>query len=99
MVELVGFAFVIERAGIVISGVEGVVLGIKLDIAADEKIDAAILVVIEPGGADGPAIDIDAGLRSYISEVTVAVIVIEDGLAVAGDKQVDKAVVVVVGGG
>ena len=98
-IELVGLAFVVERAGIVVGGVVGAILGIELHVAADKEIDASILVVVEPGGADGPAVDLDAGLLSDIGEVAVAVVVVENHLAVAGDKQVVVAVVVVVGSG
>ena len=96
VVELVGLALVIQRSRIVVRRVVGAVFGIELDVAAHEEIDAAVLVVVEPRGTDGPAVHLDAGLRGRVGEVAVAVVVIENGLAVAGDQQIDEAVIVVV---
>ena len=97
VIELVGFALIIERPRVVVRRVKGAILGIELHVAAYEKIDASILVVIEPGGTDRPAVHIDPGLLGHIGEVAVAVVVIENRLAVSGDQQIDKAVVVIVG--
>src|SRR5215469_13586625 len=97
--ELAGLALVVQRAWVVIGGVVIPVLGIELEISANEQIHAAVPVVIQPGGTDGPAIHLDAGLGCDVGEVAVAVVVIQDRLAVARDEQVDKAIVVVVGRG
>ena len=98
VIETVGVGFVIERAGIVVGWIEIAVLGIELHIAADEQIDATVFVVVEPGGANRPAIDVDSGFRGDIREGAVPVVVIENRLAVAGYEEIDVAVVVVVGG-
>ena len=89
--ELVGLAFVIQRPRIIVRRIKGAIFGIELHIAADEQIDAAILVVVEPRGTDRPAIHIDAGLLGHIGEVAVAVVVIENRLAVAGNQQIDHS--------
>ena len=96
VVELVGLSLVIQRSRIVVSSVVGAVFGIELDVPAYEQIDAAVLVVVEPRGTDGPAVHLDAGLRGHVGEVAVAVVVIEDGLAIAGDQQIDETIVVVI---
>ena len=98
VVETVGVGGVVERAGIVIGGVEVAIFGIELHVAADEQIDAAVAIVVEPGGTDRPAVDLDAGFRGDIGEGAVAVVVIENRLAVAGNEEIDEAVVVEVGG-
>src|ERR1035437_4711659 len=88
VIQLVGFALVVQRPRIIVCRVVGAVLGIEFDVAAHEQIDASVLVVVQPGGADGPAVYLDAGLRRHIGKVSVAVVVVEDRLAVAGDQQI-----------
>src|ERR1035437_9066788 len=96
VIQLVGFTFIVQRPRIVVGCIVGAILGIEFDVAAHKQIDASVLVVVQPGGAYGPAVYLDAGLRRHIGKVSVAVIVVEDRLAVAGDQQIDKAVVVIV---
>ena len=55
--QKIGLGLVIQRAGIVVGGVVGAVLRVELHVPADEQIDAAVAIVIQPGGADGPARD------------------------------------------
>ena len=97
VIELIGFALVIQRSRIVGRRVEGAILGVKLYIAAHKQIDTSILVVVQPGGADRPAVHLDAGLLGHIGKVAIAVVVIENRLSVAGHQQIDIAVVVIVG--
>src|ERR1019366_4150768 len=87
MKQFVGLAFVVQRAGIVIRRIVGAIFRIELHIPSDKQIDATILVVIEPRGTDGPAVNIDARLRSNVSKMAVAVVVIKNGLSVAGNNQ------------
>ena len=99
VIELVRLALVVQRPRIIVRRVICAILGIELDVAADKQINAAVLVVIEPSGTDGPAVNIDACLFGYIGKVTIAVVVIEDRFSVAGDQQIDKAIIVVIGSG
>ena len=62
-----------------------------------KTIDAAVAVVIQPGGADRPAGNLDAGFRGHVLERSVALVAIQDRPAVAGDEQVHEAVVIVIG--
>ena len=47
--QKVGLAFVVKRPRVIGRRIESAIVGIEFDITADEKIDAAILVVVEPG--------------------------------------------------
>ena len=98
VIETIGIAGIVERPRIVIGCIEGAILGIELHVTTDEQIDAAVAVVIQPSRTDRPSIDVDSGLGSYVRERTVAIVVVKDGLAVAGDEEVDEAVVVEIGG-
>ena len=44
-----------------------VALGV-LNEVADEEIEVSIVVVVKPGGAGGPAVDVDAGLGGDVGE-------------------------------
>src|SRR5208282_1801793 len=98
VIEAVGGGRVIERSGIVIGSVVGAILGIEFHVTADEKIDAAVAIVVQPRRTDRPSINVDPRLRGDIGECAVAIIVVEDGAAIAGYEQIDEAVVVVIGG-
>ena len=63
---------------------------------ADEQVEAAVVVVVEPDGAGGPAGSGDAGFLGHVGERAVAVVVIEDAAAVLRDVEVGEAVAVVV---
>ncbi len=94
----VGAAGIIERAGIVVGSIVGAVLRIELHVASDEEIHAAVVIVIQPGGADRPARHIQAGLGGDVFEGAIAFVAVQRDVAVAGDQQVHKAVVIEVGG-
>jgi hypothetical protein len=97
VVEAVRLGGIVEGTGIVVGGVEVAILGIELHVAADEQIDAAVAIVVQPGRADRPAVDFDASLFRDVFERAVAAVAIENRSSVAGDEQIDKAVVVEVG--
>ena len=94
VIQLVGLALVIQRPRIIVRGIIRAILGIELHIAADKQVHAAVLVVVQPGGADGPSVHLDARLLRHVGEVPVAVVVIQNGLAVPRHQQIDEPVVV-----
>src|ERR1039458_8026865 len=98
VVEAVRVGGVVERAGIVVGGVEGAVLGIELHVAPDEQVNAAIAIVIQPGGADGPSVDLDAGLDGHVSECPITIVVVENRFAIAGHQEIHKTIVVKISG-
>ena len=65
-----------------------------IDIAAYVEIQAAVVIVIEPHGARGPAGQRQAGLLGHVGERAVAVVVVQNRPAVSGDQQVRIAIVV-----
>jgi len=81
--DLVAAAFELFDAGVV-------------DEAADEEVELAIIVVIEPDGAGGPAWSGEPGFFGDVSERAVLVVFVQDAFAVGGDEQVRPAVVVVI---
>ena len=80
-----------------------VAVGAVVHEAADEEIEAAVVIEVEPDRAGGPVafedFGAEAGLLADIGEGAVAVVVVEDRTAVGGDEEVGEAVVVVVAGG
>src|SRR5207249_4809292 len=64
--------------------------------ARDEQIEFAVIVIVEPGRARGPARRGHARFVSSIGESTVAVIVIEDVPSIAGHIEVHPAITVVI---
>src|SRR5208282_757777 len=98
VIKAVRLGGVIERAGIVVGGIVLAILGIELDVTPDEQIDAAVTIVVQPSGADRPAIHLDTGLFGHVFERAVAAVAIENRSPIAGYEQIDKAIVVEVGG-
>ena len=81
-------------AGLVLTAPE-IVLGRPLDVIADEQVEIAILVVVEPSRAGGPVTLVrHSRLGCYIREGAVAVVVVEDGVAVTGHQHVGVTIVV-----
>ncbi len=70
-----------------------------MDVAGDEEVEAAVAVVVAPGGAGGPVAERDSGFLGDVGEGAVVVVVVEAVLAEVGDVDVGPAVVVVVGDG
>src|SRR5579872_6561368 len=72
-----------------------VVFGRPLNVVRDNKVEPAVLVVIEPPGAGGPSSFVgNAGLRSDVGESAVSIIVVENRAAITGDVQIRIAIVV-----
>src|SRR5439155_19264273 len=73
----------------------GIILRTPFDVVADHEVQVAVLVIVEPAGAGGPSVFVGhTRLGRDVPESSVAVIVIENGAAVACDVKVRKAVVV-----
>src|SRR6516225_10014213 len=74
-----------------------VVLGIPLNVVADQEVKVAVLIVVKPPGAGGPPSFItNTRLLSDIGKSTVAIVVVQDGAAVSGHVKIRIAVVVIV---
>ena len=79
--------------------------GIPHDVIRDEKIEPAVVVVIEPSGRNRPPgseLRIHArkaGTRGHIGETAVAEISVESVALHAGDENIGESVVVEVAGG
>ena len=74
-------------------------LDVEVDVVGDEEIEVAVLVVVEKGAAGVPAQSWfcgQAGLRGDVGEGAVAVVAVEDVLAVVADEEIVPAIVVVV---
>src|ERR1700691_5528439 len=69
---------------------------VEIHEAADEEIEAAVVVVIKPDGAAAPAGSGDAGFGGDIAESAVAIIVIEDAVRVLRDVEVGETVAIVI---
>ena len=74
-----------ERAGII---------HVHMNVARYENIHEAVFVVVRPGGAGHEAAAAHAGFVRYILEFAIAQVAIERIPAVAGDKDVWKAVII-----
>src|SRR6267143_5281134 len=68
----------------------------EIDEAADEEIEAAVIVVVEPDGAGSPSGGSDTGFCSDIGERAIAIVVIENAVAVLRDIKIRKSVAVIV---
>ena len=68
----------------------------EIDEAAQKQIELAIVVVVEPDRARGPARGLEPGPLGDVGERTVAVVVIQRALAVRRHEQIGIAVIVVV---
>src|SRR5437762_712614 len=76
-----------------------VALDCEIEIVGDEKVEAAVAVVVDPGGTGAPAGVVDAGFGCDVGKGAVAIVVIEDVAAEVGDVKILKAVVVVIADG
>src|SRR5205085_10282674 len=68
-----------------------------VDVARDEQVEGAVVVVVEEAGAGTPAAAADPGALRHVGEGAVAVVAIQRVAAVAGDVEVGVPVVVVIG--
>ncbi len=77
-----------------------VMLGlVEIDEAAYEEVESAVVVVVKPDRAGGPAGGGNAGLCGDVSKCAVAVVVVENAAAVLGHVEVRETVAVVVAHG
>src|ERR1700723_288781 len=84
------------KAGAIVAARDGMV-GIVRHVIGDQEIKLAVAIVIEPPGRGGPVPFVaNAGFRSYVGESAVAIIVIEDAVAITGHINVRIAVIVIV---
>ncbi len=72
---------------------------VEIDEAADEEVEAAVVVIIEPDGAAAPAGSGDAGFGGDVGESAVAIIVIENAAGILRDVEIGEAVGVVIADG
>jgi hypothetical protein len=69
---------------------------VPLHVIDDEQVQAAVVVIIDPGSRDGPIMALQAGGAGNVLEGAVAAVV-EQGVALdAGDEEVRESVVVIV---
>src|SRR4029077_7279466 len=79
----------IRRAiGMPVSTTNFVVIGVPLHVAGYEQIKIAIVVVIKEACGNGPAAACNTCFAGYIGEGAIAIVVIENILAIAGDEQI-----------
>src|SRR5262249_10452504 len=69
---------------------------VVVDETADEQVEQAVVVVIEPDGAGGPVREDQPGLFGDVAEGAVSVVVIQSRAAVCRDEQIGAAVIVIV---
>ncbi len=74
-------------------------LEVPVQIANDEQVELAVVIVVEKSRRLRPAASRHSSLRRHISERAVAVVVVEDVVPVAGYEYVGITVVVVVANG
>ena len=76
----------------------GVCFGIELDVVADEKIEMAVAIVVDPGTARAPArfFAIQAGFFRHVGETAVAIVVKQNIVAPEAAEKIVPAVVVVI---
>src|SRR5580658_7343401 len=75
------------------------VLRVPEHVTRDEKIEVAVIIVIEEAGRAAPASSCYSGLCGYVRESSVPVIVIERIFPVVGDVEIGIAVVIVIAHG
>ena len=71
---------------------------IDLDVAADEEIQLAVLVVVGEATAGRPTADRDAGLLGDVGERSVVVVPVQTVSAKRGDVQIFPSIAVEIGG-
>src|SRR5258708_6790522 len=86
---VVAFAFALVSAKFIFRFIE-------IDKAANEQVQLAVIVVVEPDRAGGPAGSGDSGLLSHIGERAITIVVVQDAAAVLRDVQIWKAVAIVI---
>src|SRR6202044_1504608 len=86
---------VVALAGLA-TAAEDIFLFAEIGETADEEIEAAVVVVVEPHGAGGPSRRTHTCLGGDVGEGAVAVVPIENAVGILRDVQVRQSVTVVV---
>ena len=76
-----------------------VVRDVPVEVAGDEQVELAVIIVIEEACGSRPPAAPNARARRHVSERAVAVVVIQRVVAVAGDVNIRESVVVIIPGG
>src|SRR5580692_2068627 len=77
-----------------------VAIGLPIDVVGHDEIQPAIVVVIKPCGARGPASRIfHTRSHAHVTKSTVSVVVVEDASAVTEHEQVGESIVVIIAHG
>src|SRR5258708_10465657 len=71
----------------------------EIDEAANEEVQFAVVVIVKPDRAGGPAGGSCSGLLGHIGEGAIAIVVVQDAAAVLRDVQIRKAVAIVISDG
>src|SRR6266498_792517 len=67
-----------------------------MDEARDKEIELAVVVIVEPNGAGGPAWRGHTGLLAHIRKRPISTVMIEDVSSVAGNVKILPAVAIVI---
>src|SRR5260370_21012796 len=76
-----------------------VMVGIPFHVSSDEEIEMAVIIVIEKARGARPAAVGLSSFRGLIVESAVAIVVVQNIFAVAGDVQIGETVIVIVAHG
>src|SRR6266567_1469277 len=64
--------------------------------AGHEEIELAVIIIVKPGGARGPAGRGHARLLRHVRKCAVAVVVIKNAAVVTGDVEINPAIAIVI---
>src|SRR5258706_1765502 len=85
--------------GMPIPATNFVMVGIPFHVSSDEEIEMAVIIEIEKARGDRPAAGRYSSFLGHIRESAVAIVVVQDILAVAGDVEIGETVIVIVAHG
>ena len=68
----------------------------RLEVASDQQIDKAIIVIIEGNRLDGIHITVEPGCFGHVAKRAIPHILVEDTMSKAYHQQIGKSVIVVV---
>ena len=69
---------------------------IEINEAADEEIEAAVVVIVKPDCTRSPSRSGNPGRLRYVGESTISVVVVQNAPAVLGDVEIREAIAVIV---
>src|SRR5712692_8936547 len=75
------------------------ILEAPIEIAADEQVELAVVVVVEKAGARAPSGGRHSRLRRHILKLAVAAIPVENIGAIGGQVEILKSVVIIIADG